>query len=323
MNLITLDFETYYGKGLGFRSQTTEEYIKDPRFEVIGVGVKLNDESAEWFTGTHDEVRNYLKKFDWKNSHLLCHNTLFDGSILAWHFGIVPKVYLDTLCMARAIYGVDAGGSLKVLAEKHGIGVKGTEVEDAEGLRRQDFTEEHLAIYGEYCKNDVELTHRLWEDLSKHFPEDELSLIDMTLRMFINPIFMLDDAMLLERLEDLKQEERIPMRSRKTTLRSSNSRITKTPSSSNCVQLDLALNRLLKSHGLSGFYQLDAEIKEGYRFHLSIMGHIRVVGLVPTRLISKTFHRVTRRKKHSKMQLLLPRATLLSTATQAKSKPAF
>ena len=42
MNLITLDFETYYTtKDLGFKTQTTEEYVRDPRFEVIGVAVKV------------------------------------------------------------------------------------------------------------------------------------------------------------------------------------------------------------------------------------------------------------------------------------------
>lgn len=207
MNIITVDFETYYGKGLGFRTQTTEEYVKDPRFEVVGVGVKVNKETAEWFTGTHDEVRNYLKKFDWKNSSLLCHNTMFDGAVMSWHFGIVPKLYLDTLCMARAVHGVDAGGSLKVLADKYNIGIKGTEVEDAIEKKRTDFTPEDLAQYGSYCKNDVELTYTLWTILSKTFPGDELKLIDMTLRMFINPIFHLDDAMLVERLEDLKKEK--------------------------------------------------------------------------------------------------------------------
>ena len=35
MSLITLDFETYYAKGLGFRTQTTEEYVRDRRFEVV------------------------------------------------------------------------------------------------------------------------------------------------------------------------------------------------------------------------------------------------------------------------------------------------
>ena len=207
MNLITIDFETYYGKDLGFKTQTTEEYIRDERFEVIGVGVKVNDLAAEWFSGTHDEIRSYLMKFNWKQSMLLCHNAMFDGAILAWRYKLTPKFYLDTLCMARALHGVDAGGSLKVLAEQYNIGVKGTEVEDAFGKQRTGFEISALAQYGEYCKNDVELTYKLYQIFSSAFPKDELGLIDMTLRMFIKPIFEVDHDLLVSKLKELKEKK--------------------------------------------------------------------------------------------------------------------
>jgi DNA polymerase len=50
MNIITIDFETAYGGDLGFAKQTTEEYIRDPRFEVIGVAVQVNDGEPVWFS---------------------------------------------------------------------------------------------------------------------------------------------------------------------------------------------------------------------------------------------------------------------------------
>ena len=208
MNLITLDFETYYGKGLGFKTQTTEEYIRDKRFEVIGVGVKVNDTAAKWVSGTHGEIKSYLMSLELGKSALLCHNTMFDGAVLFWTFKLAPKYYYDTLCMARAVHGVDAGGSLKSLAERYGLGIKGTEVEDAYGKMRTGFTNSELAQYGEYCKNDVELTFKLFQELSSApFPQDELDLIDMTLRMFIKPILQVDDAMLQDRLEQVKAEK--------------------------------------------------------------------------------------------------------------------
>ena len=37
MNLITVDFETYYSKDFGFAKMTTEEYVRHPDFEVIGI----------------------------------------------------------------------------------------------------------------------------------------------------------------------------------------------------------------------------------------------------------------------------------------------
>jgi DNA polymerase len=207
MKIITVDFETHYAKGLGFKTQTTEEYVRDSRFEVIGVGVKVDDELTTWFSGTKDEIRKYLSTYPWDTSALLCHNTLFDGCILSWHFGITPMLMLDTLCMARAIHGVEAGGSLASLALRYGLGEKGNEVIAAEGKRRQDFNEEELKAYGNYCINDVELTYKLWKGLSIAFPTDELALIDMTVRMFTHPVFMVDDALLQDRAVELGEEK--------------------------------------------------------------------------------------------------------------------
>ena len=207
MSFITLDFETYYSDTVGFKKMTTEEYVRNRKFHVIGVGVRVDDAPAVWFSGSYEETKSFLMQFDWDESALLCHNMLFDGAVLAWKFGIKPAFYYDTLCMARAIHGVEAGGSLKALAERYELGVKGTEVDDAKGKKREDFTPEDLAQYGEYCKNDVALTKALFKELVRHFPEDELVLIDMTLRMFIDPVLEVDDAMLNDRLEEVREEK--------------------------------------------------------------------------------------------------------------------
>ena len=44
MNLIVIDFETYYSKEYGLKKYTTEEYVRDEQFETIGVAVKVNDD---------------------------------------------------------------------------------------------------------------------------------------------------------------------------------------------------------------------------------------------------------------------------------------
>jgi DNA polymerase len=171
------------------------------------VGVKIDDQPTTWFSGTHAEIKEYLQKIDWTDAALLCHNTLFDACILAWHFDCHPAYLYDTLCMARAIHGVDAGGSLKALAIRYGIGEKGDEVIHAEGKKRLDFSEEELQRYGAYCVNDVDLTLRLFNILSSEFPQNELDLIDMTLKMFVEPMFHVDDALLQDRLIELKEEK--------------------------------------------------------------------------------------------------------------------
>ena len=205
--IITLDFETYYSKDFSLSKLTTEEYIRDKQFEVIGVGVQVDDAEPEWFSGTHEEIKHFLMKFDWSKASLLCHNTLFDGAIMRWVYNLTPAKYLDTLSMARAIVSVDSGGSLASLSERYALGKKGEEVLQAKDKHRLDFTREELEQYGKYCMNDVSLTYKLWLVLSRKFPQEELDLIDMTLRMFIFPILEVDDALLIERLDELKKEK--------------------------------------------------------------------------------------------------------------------
>jgi len=208
MNMITVDFESYYDKDFGFKKLTTEEYVRDQRFEVIGVAVKLNDEKTEWFSGTFEKTKTWLHtNYDWGNSLVLAHNAQFDGAILSWLFGVTPKGWLDTLCMARAIHGVDAGGSLKVLAERYGVGEKGTEVNDALGKHRLDFTTEELEAYAGYCRNDVELTYKIFNLMMQRFPKQELKVIDVTLRMFIEPTLQLNLPLLEQHLEDVKEKK--------------------------------------------------------------------------------------------------------------------
>ena len=205
MQLVTLDFETFYEAGFSLTNLTTEEYIRDKRFQTIGVGIKINEEETTWHTSK--DVKEALSKIDWANSALLCHNTLFDGAILSFRYNIIPALYFDTLCMARAIHGVDAGGSLAALVERYNLGRKGTEVVDAKGKRLEDFNEADLKQYGEYCKNDVELTLKLFKVLQDNFNDNEIKLIDLTIRMYTEPVLEVDDALLQARLDEVKDEK--------------------------------------------------------------------------------------------------------------------
>ena len=204
MDILTIDFETYYSQTFSLSKLTTEEYIRDPQFETIGVAVKRNDEPAQWLSGPKERVRGFLKLYDWDNSVAVAHNAMFDMAILNWEFDIRPKGIADTLSMARAVDGPDAGNSLAKAAERHGLGVKGTEVLNALGKRRIDFTTEEMERYGDYCINDADLTYALFRKLMVGFPASELRLIDLTLRMFTEPVLMLDGVSLKTHLDDVQ-----------------------------------------------------------------------------------------------------------------------
>lgn len=202
--IITLDFETYYAKDYGLKKYTIEEYVRDPRFEVIMVSIKVGKNPTYWITGTHRQIKDALWSLDWENGFLLAHNTRFDGFILFEKFGLRPKGYLDTLAMARPIHGAELGLSLGALAEKYKIGHKGKEVLDAIGKRRSDFSDGELERYAGYCVNDTDLCRNLYDILKTKVPKIELQIIDLTLRMFCEPVLRLDTAFLEKRLLNLQ-----------------------------------------------------------------------------------------------------------------------
>jgi len=192
VKIITIDFETYYDKDFSLSKLTTEEYVRDEKFEVIGVGVKDGDNESVWCSGTNEEIKAFLDSYELQEHLVLAHNVIFDAAILTWHFGISPRGWLDTLSMARAIHTTEVGGSLAALAQYYGVGEKGTEVVAALGKRRADFTKQELADYGGYCCNDCDLTYDIFQLMSNQFPKKELRLIDLTIRMFSEPVLRLN-----------------------------------------------------------------------------------------------------------------------------------
>jgi len=206
VNIITIDFETYYEKSsFSLSKLTTEEYVRSDKFEVIGVAVKVNNGDTEWASGDHAQIKKFLDSFAWGESMMLAHNCIFDGFIMSERFGITAKAYADTMCMGRGIHGVESSASLSALAERYSIGVKGDEVIAASGKRRVDFIEEELSRYGDYCVNDVDLTHKLFSVMIRNgFPKNEMKLIDLTLKMFIQPKLDLDLNLLEQHFNDIR-----------------------------------------------------------------------------------------------------------------------
>jgi DNA polymerase I-like protein with 3'-5' exonuclease and polymerase domains len=201
--LVTLDFETYYSREFSLSKITTEHYVRSPEFETIGLGIKFAHHPTDWIKGP--DVAKALAKIDWSDKLVLAQNTAFDAAILSWHYGVKPMAWLDTLGMSRALFPHEKSHSLSAQANRLGIGVKGDEVNNALGKRYADFTPEELARYGEYCKNDVELTYALFNRyMAMGFPKQELKLIDLTLRMFVEPVLELDASLLQTHLAEVR-----------------------------------------------------------------------------------------------------------------------
>jgi DNA polymerase len=206
MKLVTLDCETFYDKTYSLSKITTEDYVRSPQFELIGFAIKTNAGPTQWVP--KPECEAFIKSFDWSDAMVVCQNTAFDGAILDWRYGVKPQVWADTLGMSRALYPHDKAHSLKAQAERMGVGVKGEEVLNAIGKRYADFYDAELARYAAYCINDVELTYDIFmKYMGMGFPKQELKLIDLTLRMFIEPVLELDPAKLRDHLEAVKENK--------------------------------------------------------------------------------------------------------------------
>lgn len=201
--IITVDFETYWdSKSFTLSKITTEEYIRDEKFRDFGACFHVygSDEPIEWVRGC--DIPEYVSGIDWGRTAVLAHNAQFDVSILGWRYGVSPAFIFDTLSMARALRGVEVGNSLAKLAEDFGLPAKGKAVYSTNGLA--DISPEMERELAEYCKHDVYLCEEIFTRLSVGYPRSELRLIDMTLKMYTEPMLKLDSAMLEQALVDEK-----------------------------------------------------------------------------------------------------------------------
>ena len=209
--MFTIDFETYYAKDYSLSKLTTEQYVRDPRFEVIGVAVKRDNQPTVFHPADPRDWKGSIKKaldqYNLNNEVVLAHNAVFDMAILNWHFDIRPKFILDTLSMARPVTMLTVGGSLKALAEMFNIGRKGTEVHNMIGVHCCDMTPAMMHAYGEYCKLDVDLTYQLYFKLKQYSSPMELRIIDIMMRMFTEPMLELDTELLQSHLEDVRAKQ--------------------------------------------------------------------------------------------------------------------
>lgn len=209
MTVLTIDFETYFSiqvpdatpeqKKSGHQqfkkysvvnSLTTEEYVRDPRFECIGVGVGIDGE-YQWMEG--HEFAALAKTLPWHEVTVRHHHAHFDGLILSHHYGVRPMAFQDTLAMGRVLHGTEVGNSLGSLARFYGAGEKGDDTKWAVGKHRRDFSKEQWAQYGRYCLQDCALTDRIFDAMmAQGFPASELPIIDLTVQMFTDPQLVLD-----------------------------------------------------------------------------------------------------------------------------------
>ena len=205
MNVITLDFETYYDTQHSLSHLSTVQYVTSDLFKVWGVGIKINDAQTEWFG--EDECADAIKAIQWDDAAVVCHNTLFDAYILTQHYNCTPKYYYDTAAMARGL-APNESASLKATCERmfpdDKTMRKGDELINAKGIfDLPPDIEEQIAGY---CIQDVDLTYALYNRMQPTYPQSELDIIDLTCRMFVEPKLVLNKPLLVAHREAVAED---------------------------------------------------------------------------------------------------------------------
>ena len=202
MQKIYLDFETYYDVQLSLTKMSTVQYVNHPDFKVWGVGIKVEEGPTEWYN--EEETPEILGQIDWAATAVVCHNTLFDAYILTQYYGYKPAFYYDTAAMSRGLYpnmSASLANACKREFPNDETKRKGEELVNAKGVR--DLDPELDAQIGGYCIQDVDLTYELFKSYSAGYPDKELQIIDLTVRMFVEPKLMLDRGSLIAYKDDI------------------------------------------------------------------------------------------------------------------------
>ncbi len=165
LNIITLDAETYFDNEFTLKKLTTEGYIRDPRFEVHGWGVRHSTGQLEWMT--HAEFLMRSKEVDWSKVAVLCHHSAFDGLILSHHYGIKPVFWLDTLSMARLLVGNHISLGLGSLTKHYGLTEKNVPYDDFKGKHWCELEPDVQRSLADGCLHDVELTWQIFGKLMR------------------------------------------------------------------------------------------------------------------------------------------------------------
>lgn len=209
MRDLTLDFESYYDKDYSLTKMTTQEYLEDQRFETIGCAVIEEGSEALWIDGP--DVKNFLDGVDWGSTNLIGHNLLFDGGVLARHYGYFPKLYSCTLCYARAIMGALLPKfNLETVAANFNMKKDVGALLSLRGMRYADvIQDEHTFAwerYKKYATNDAIQSKTIYNILKPHMPDAERVVVDIIIRMFTQGNLVLDPVMLEEALLDARTE---------------------------------------------------------------------------------------------------------------------
>jgi len=185
MQFFAIDFETYYDmKSYTLKKMTTDEYVYDRRFEALCLSVYSPTTQVVL---PQEAIAGWLRQLNPAEICFIAQHAQFDGSILWRHYGFAPAMWVDTLSMSRAVDGLHVRHSLAAQCARYGIPEKIVQYDMFEGKRWADLNAGQRHDLGRQCLGDSERTYHIAANMLRRLPDEELRVIDMTVRMFTEP----------------------------------------------------------------------------------------------------------------------------------------
>jgi len=218
---VVVDFETFWANDYSLSTKkyrtTTQNYIWDERFKVHGAGIKVGERPSIWVP--ERLLPQVFNKLQLETRPIIGHHLNFDGGILAWRYGIYPKLYIDTLALSRAIVGQHLRShaleqvAIKVLNKRK---FPGNLIATKNVRNLPPHLEAKLAQYccGPYegaYGSDTEMTYDIARALLPWMPKDELLVQDWTIRIFTDPKVYLNEQMLWDYHEEVKRGKQLAL----------------------------------------------------------------------------------------------------------------
>ena len=217
---VVVDFETFFDANYTLKKMSSIEYIEDPRFDWLSVGLKSLAEPMpggfERYFEKPEIVDGTFKQFitgPWfgrfaHNVTWLIQNARFDAVVFKQKFGLVPPFILDLIDIDRQL-SPRSPHDLGSMAEAEDLIPKG-ETAQFKGVTWEgmgDSQRENLRVYNlRDCRAEAELFKRKIPLIEA--PTTEIPLMRHTLKMCLNAQLDFDFKLAGELVRDMTGEAR-------------------------------------------------------------------------------------------------------------------
>ncbi|MGD0088656.1 MAG: DNA polymerase [Planctomycetota bacterium] len=199
MNVLTLDFETYFDTKFSLKRLTIPEYVHDPRFHVHGLAIRWPDGRTEFRVDVPEAIAELQRQFGPRLERVtvVFHNAYFDMYVLRHRYGLSVQHFVDTMLLSHHVNGRKGEGgesaALADLAQRYGLDAKGN-LSFMGGVRNP--TPQQLVELADYAINDANITYQLAALLLPQItrPEVELPIMQHTVRLFVERSIAVDTA---------------------------------------------------------------------------------------------------------------------------------